>query len=55
VRSKDCALRAIWRAADDAVRQVLSRVTLADLVTSEASMSARLRLVPLSASDRRPS
>ena len=45
VRSKDCALRAIWRAADDAVRAVLSRVTLADLVTSEAAMCARLRLV----------
>ena len=55
VRSKDCALRAIWRAADDAVRAVLSRVTLADMVASEASMSARLRLVPISPSERRPS
>jgi Rrf2 family protein len=53
VRSTDCALRAIWRAADEAVRAVLSRVTLADLVTSEASLSARLRLVPLSTSDGR--
>jgi Rrf2 family protein len=55
VRSKDCALRAIWRAADDAVRAVLSRVTLADMIASEASMSARLQLVPISPSERRPS
>jgi len=55
VRSKDCALRAIWRAADQAVRTVLSRVTLADLVSSEAAMIARLRLVPSSGAERRPS
>jgi len=55
VRSKDCALRAIWRAADQAVRTVLSRVTLADLVSSEAAMIARLRLVPISGAERRPS
>jgi Rrf2 family protein len=57
VRSRDCALRAIWRAADDAVRGVLSSVTLADLVGSEATMGARLRLLspPPPSSDRRPS
>jgi Rrf2 family protein len=55
VRSRDCALRAIWRAADDAVRAVLSRVTLADLVGSEASMYARLGMVTPSSSERRPS
>jgi Rrf2 family protein len=55
VRSRDCALRAIWRAADDAVRAVLSRVTLADLVASEASMCARLGIAPFSPSQRRPS
>jgi Rrf2 family transcriptional regulator, iron-sulfur cluster assembly transcription factor len=55
VRSRDCALRAIWRAADDAVRAVLSRVTLADLVASEASMCARLGITPFSSSERRPS
>jgi len=46
VRSEDCALRAIWRAADAAVRSVLSRVTLADLMTSESAMCARLRILP---------
>jgi Rrf2 family transcriptional regulator, iron-sulfur cluster assembly transcription factor len=55
VRSKDCALRAIWRAADAAVRTVLSGVTLADLVSSEAAMSARLHLLSVSRVDRRPS
>jgi Rrf2 family protein len=55
VRSRDCALRAIWRAADDAVRDVLSRVTLADLVASEASMCARLGILSSSPSERRPS
>jgi len=55
VRSRDCALRAIWRAADEAVRSVLSRVSLADLVASEASMSALLRSAPLARPERRPS
>jgi len=45
VRSSDCALRAIWRAADGAVRTVLSGVTLADLVTTESAMDQRLHLV----------
>lgn len=57
VRSRDCALRATWRAADRAVRGVLSRVTLADLVASEAAVAARLELVQISPppNDRRPS
>ena len=46
VRSQDCALRAIWRAADEAVRSVLSRVTLADLLTSESAMCTRLHAIP---------
>ncbi len=53
VRSEDCALRAIWRAADDAVRGVLSRVTLADLIASEAAMCTLLRIEPMPASERR--
>ncbi len=53
VRSQDCALRAIWRAADAAVRGVLSRVTLADLISSEASMSTLLRIEPITASEQR--
>ena len=55
VRSSDCALRAIWRAADGAVRGVLSGVTLADLVTSESALGRRLSLVPPTAVDRRSS
>jgi Rrf2 family protein len=55
VRSQDCALRAIWRAADDAVRAVLSGVTLADLVGSETAMCARLETIPISPVERRPS
>jgi len=42
VRAGDCALRSIWRAADEAVRRVLSEVTLADLVCSESHMDLRL-------------
>ena len=53
VRSSDCALRAIWRAADGAVRSVLSGVTLLDLVTSESAMARRLALA--TAGERRPS
>jgi Rrf2 family protein len=53
VRSQDCALRAIWRAADDAVRGVLSRVTLADLITSEAAMGSRLRSQSTPSPERR--
>jgi Rrf2 family protein len=45
VRSRDCALRAIWRAADEAVRAVLSRVTLADLLAGESAMCARLHVI----------
>lgn len=55
VRSRDCALRSIWRAADAAVRAVLSRVTLADLIASEASLTARLARPPLVALEGRPS
>jgi DNA-binding IscR family transcriptional regulator len=55
VRREDCALRAIWRAADDAVRAVLSGVTLADLIGSESAMCARLATIPISPAERRPS
>jgi Rrf2 family protein len=55
VRASDCALRAIWRAADGAVRDVLAGVTLADLVASESAMCRRLALAPLSAGERRTS
>jgi len=53
VRSSDCALRAIWRAADGAVRSVLSGVTLADLVTSESAMGQRLRILSAPVAERR--
>lgn len=55
VRSSDCALRAIWRAADGAVRGVLSGVTLADLVASESAMVRRLSQGRLSGLERRTS
>jgi Rrf2 family protein len=55
VRSSDCALRATWRAADFAVRGVLSGVTLADLMASEASMVRRLSQAGLPGADRRTS
>ena len=53
VRSQDCALRAIWRAADQAVRSVLSGVTLADLLTNESAMGTQLRIVPAPGAERR--
>ena len=37
VRSGDCALRALWRSVDDAVRGVLHGVTLEDLHQTEGS------------------
>jgi Rrf2 family protein len=43
VRGDDCSLRAIWRAVDGAVRQVLVGVTLSDLTRSEPAMSEWLR------------
>jgi Rrf2 family protein len=53
VRSQDCALRAIWRAADDAVRSVLSGVTLADLLTTESAMCTRLHALSAPHVERR--
>lgn len=38
VRGSDCALRALWRVVDGAVRDVLSRITLDDLRRSEPAM-----------------
>ena len=38
VRGTDCALRALWRRVDDAVRGVLTGITLADLHRSEPDM-----------------
>lgn len=48
VRGADCALRALWRAVDGAVRGVLERITLQDLLASEVDMTRRLATVPLS-------
>ncbi len=48
VRQTDCALRSLWRTVDDAVRSVLSRVTLEDLTSREAQVSLKLlQLAPL--------
>lgn len=48
VRGGDCALRALWRAVDGAVRSVLERTTLRDLLASEGDMARRLETTPLS-------
>jgi Rrf2 family cysteine metabolism transcriptional repressor len=45
VRGGDCALRALWRAVDDAVRGVLEGTTLRDLLASEGDMARRLETV----------
>lgn len=45
VRVGDCALRALWRGVDDAVRGVLERVVLADLLAAEQPMTDQLALV----------
>jgi Rrf2 family protein len=42
VRGSDCALRALWRAVDGAVHEVLARTTLADLARSEPAMASWL-------------
>ncbi len=39
VRQRDCALRALWRSVDDAVKTLLSGVTLEDLRRSEPDMA----------------
>jgi Rrf2 family protein len=46
VRRGDCALRAIWRAMDGAVRSVLDRITLEDLLRSEPAMVTWLASPP---------
>ncbi len=38
VRGANCALRALWRRVDDAIRAVLSEITLEDLRRSEPDM-----------------
>jgi len=48
VRSNDCSLRALWRALDSAVKDVLSRITLEDIQRSEPSMVSWLEQVPTS-------
>ena len=47
VRADDCSLRALWRTLDDAVRGVLTHVTLSDLQLGEASLFDLLAHSPL--------
>lgn len=42
VRRRDCSLRALWRAVDQAVRDLLVGITLADLARGESEMTAWL-------------
>jgi Rrf2 family protein len=44
VRSRDCSLRALWRAVQGALRESLERISLADLRRDERAMSGWLDL-----------
>jgi Rrf2 family protein len=46
VRGSDCSLRSIWRLADEAVRAVLSNITLRDLHRAEMAMGTWLESHP---------
>jgi Rrf2 family protein len=46
VRGSDCSIRSIWRLADQAVRDVLSKITLRDLHRAETAMGAWLETRP---------
>ena len=46
VRGSDCSIRSIWRLADDAVRSVLSRISLRDLHRAEMAMGTWLETRP---------
>jgi DNA-binding IscR family transcriptional regulator len=39
VRSSDCSLRALWRAVQSALREILERISLEDLRRDEGAMS----------------
>jgi Rrf2 family protein len=47
VHDGDCALRALWRRVDDAVRGVLERVSLADLCRPEGDVARGLAASPV--------
>ena len=46
VRGSDCSIRSIWRVADQAVRGVLSKITLRDLHRAEMAMGTWLETRP---------
>jgi Rrf2 family protein len=43
VHAADCSLRVLWRVADQAVRELFERVSIADLVRTEQSLALSLR------------
>jgi Rrf2 family protein len=45
-RSVDCSVRSLWRAVQVAVDQVLSKVTLRDLLQNEEEMNSWVRSIP---------
>ena len=49
VRSRDCSLRALWRAVQETLRETLERVSLEDLRRDERAMSRRLDPTTLAA------
>jgi DNA-binding IscR family transcriptional regulator len=46
VRGSDCSIRTIWRLVDEAVRGVLSAITLRDLQRAEMAMATWLETRP---------
>lgn len=44
VRSRDCAVRSLWRSLGRTLQQELERVSLNDLCRGEAAMDERLRI-----------
>jgi len=45
-RSIDCSVRSLWRAVQVAVDQVLSKVTLRDLLQNEEAMNSWVKTIP---------
>ncbi len=49
IHSPDCSLRALWRSVEGAVREVLGRITLADLNRREGDFTVWLETPPVEA------
>ena len=49
IHSRDCSIRALWRAVEGALRDVLGKITLADLNRGEGDFAVWLDTPPLEA------